>query len=83
MAIQNLMAQLSSIDMQSLTVETNVANLGTGPINLEMVEGDGWLTYGTEDIAIYAGQTMALGKSKHPILISPLHTSKSIVFKLG
>ena len=74
---------INSNGLGNAWLETGTANLGNGPVTITMIEGDGWITYGQQDIVVRAGQQVELHKSQHPVLISPLIIDNRIIFKMN
>ena len=71
------------MDQQTVRIESGIANLGTTPINIEMITGAGWLTHNGQDMVVRAGQQIRLDGTRHSILISPIQKNQPIEFKVA
>jgi flagellar basal body rod protein FlgC len=67
---------------RTIDLDSGVANLGTGALKIEMCEGTGWIGYKDKDIVLRPGETVHLGASHNPVVISSTDEDQNIVFKV-
>lgn len=67
---------------RTINLDSGVANLGSGAIKIEMCEGTGWIGYKDKDIVLRQGETVRLGASHNPVVISSTDEDENIVFKV-
>lgn len=67
---------------KAISLLTGVANLGNGPLTIEMQEGTGWITHNDEDIVVKPRTQIELAASDYPILISAPCNQPGIVFRI-
>ena len=65
---------------QNFRLATGIVNLGTGSVKIVVHEGTAWLTNGTHDIHIKAGQQLELSSAEHAMVISSLDKESQVVF---
>ena len=74
--------ELLNREERTVSLDSGVANLGTGAIRIEMCEGTAWIGYKNEDIVLREGETIRLGASHNPVVISSTNEDQNIKFKV-
>ena len=71
-----------NIQSKNICLESGAANLGYGPLKIQMCEGTGWINDKGEDVFINAGEKYTVDVNQHPIIISSPNRSQRIVFEV-
>jgi len=77
------MERLNNNTTRTINLESGVANLGHGPLTIEMCKGSGWVTHDNNDVVIGMGEKIELKATSHPIVISAYCDNSEIIFKVS
>lgn len=68
---------------RTICLERGVRDLGKKAVTVQVLSGTAWLTQGTDDRLVQAGETYSAPASQHKLLISAPSAGQKVIFRVA